>query len=161
MQPRACDPELEAEARAWVEAVLGAPLGPGTLQEELKSGEALCRLANKIKPGSVGKVATGSMPFKQMENICQYLNASSALGVPAFESFQTVDLFEGKNMAAVVTNLHSLGRLAQRLPGYSGPALGVKLADANKVWSLPSTGRLVTGGPPRAPVRPRPPPHSL
>jgi hypothetical protein len=35
---------------------MGAPLGQGTLQEELKSGEVLCRLVNKIKPGSVGKV---------------------------------------------------------------------------------------------------------
>jgi hypothetical protein len=129
---RPSDPELEAEARAWVEAVLGEPIGPGTLQEELKSGVALCRLVNILKPGSVGKVAAGCMPFKQMENIAQYLNASSALGVPAFESFQTVDLFEGKNMAAVVTNLHSLGRIAQKMPGYRGPALGVKLANANK-----------------------------
>jgi hypothetical protein len=73
------------------------------------------------------------MPFKQMENIGNYLSACSALGVPAFESFQTVDLFENKNMLAVVTNLHSLGRRAQKIPGYTGPALGVKLADANKV----------------------------
>jgi hypothetical protein len=126
------DPRLEAEARTWIESVLEENLGPGTLQEELKSGEVLCRLANKIKPGSVGKISAMKMPFKQMENIGNYLSACSALGMPAFESFQTVDLFENKNMLAVVTNLHALGRRAQKVPGYTGPALGVKLADVNK-----------------------------
>jgi hypothetical protein len=127
------NPRLEAEARTWIEAVLEERLGTLSLQEELKSGEVLCRLANKIKPGSVAKISTMKMPFKQMENIANYLSACTALGMPTFESFQTVDLFEGKNMAAVVTNLHSLGRIAQSMPAYAGgPALGVKLADANK-----------------------------
>ena len=48
----------------------------------------LCRLVNALKPGAVGKIASGTMPFKQMENIAQYLRACSALGVPAFETFQ-------------------------------------------------------------------------
>ena len=34
-------------------------------------------------------------------------------------------------MLAVVTNLHSLGRLCARVPGYAGPLLGAKLADSN------------------------------
>jgi len=126
------DPRLEAEARTWIEAVLEEPLGTRSLQEELKSGEVLCRLANKIKPGVVAKISAMKMPFKQMENIANYLNACTALGMPTFESFQTVDLFENKNMLAVVTNLHSLGRRAQIVPGFTGPALGAKLADANK-----------------------------
>ena len=40
--------------------------------------------------------------------------------------FVTVDLFEGKNVGAVVRNLHSLGRVAQQ-GGLSGPMLGGKL----------------------------------
>jgi len=39
--------------------------------------------------------------------------------------FQTVDLYEGKNLTTVVTNLHSLGRLCSKLPGYTGPSIGV------------------------------------
>ena len=126
------DPRLEAEARQWIEAVLGRSLGKGSLQEELKSGEVLCELINKIKPGSVSKISSMKMPFKQMENIGNYLSACTAIGVAHFESFQTVDLFENKNMLAVVTNIHALGRFAQRIPGYDGPVLGVKLAEANK-----------------------------
>ena len=32
-------------------------------------------------------------------------------------------------MIAVLTNIHSLGRIAQRVPGFTGPALGAKLAE--------------------------------
>ena len=101
----------------WIEGVLGESIGARSLQEDLKTGEVLCRLVNTLKPGSVKKIAAGSMPFKQMENISQYVSACSALGVPAFETFQTVDLYENKNMMAVVINLHALGRAAQRLSG--------------------------------------------
>ena len=45
------DPEMEAEARSWVEAVLGEKL-EGTFQEALKSGVVLCNLVNALVPGS-------------------------------------------------------------------------------------------------------------
>jgi hypothetical protein len=63
------DPKMEVSARAWIEAVLGEPLGAGSLQAELKSGEVLCRVINTIKPGSVKKINQMKMPFMQMENI--------------------------------------------------------------------------------------------
>ncbi len=65
---------------------------------------------NRIRPGSVTRIARSSMPFHMMENIAQYLRACTAMGVPAHDLFMTVDLFEGKGMRAVVRNLHSLGR---------------------------------------------------
>ena len=37
--PRYSDPELEVEARVWVEAVLGGSIGSLSLQEDLKTGE--------------------------------------------------------------------------------------------------------------------------
>ena len=72
------------------------------------------------------------MPFKQMENVSHYVDACQALGVPAQDLFMTVDLYEGKDMRAVVRNLHSLGRVAQTIDGYAGPMLGARLASANK-----------------------------
>ena len=123
---------MEAEARVWMEAVLGEPLGDGTLQELLKSGVVLCNLVNALKPGSVKKISTKKMPFMQMENIANYLAAvgPSGLGIPAFETFMTIDLYEEQNMQAVVLNIHSLGRLAQSF--YSGATLGAKMATRNK-----------------------------
>ena len=131
MVGRVVDPTMEAEARAWIEAVIGEGPLEGTLQEALKSGVVLCNLINKIKPGTVKKINKMKMPFMQMENIAAYLTGCKDLGVPDFESFQTVDLFEDSNMKAVVLNIHSLGRTAQKL-GFAGPTLGVKESAGNK-----------------------------
>ena len=94
----------------------------------LRSGERLCQLVNVLQPGSVGRIAKSEMPFPQMENIETYLRACLQLGVPQQDLFTTPDLFNAKNMGAVVRNLHSLGRVAQRLESFPGPHLGVKLS---------------------------------
>ena len=39
----------------WVEAVLGEPLPAGDFGDVLKDGVVLCKLMNKIQPGSVKK----------------------------------------------------------------------------------------------------------
>jgi hypothetical protein len=123
------DPVMEAQAREWIEAVVGAPL-EGTLQEGLKSGVVLIQLVNTIQPGVSKKASTMSAPFKQMENIGNYLEACDKMGVPKHSTFQTVALYENKDMMQVITNIHALGAVAQKL-GYAGPKLGVKLADTN------------------------------
>ena len=122
------DPKMEREAREWIEAVTGEAL-EGTLQEALKSGVVLCALVNALKPGVCKKPSTMKMAFQQMENIAKYLEACSALGVPKHDLFQTVSLYENQDMMAVITNIHSLGRVSGKMPGYSGPTLGAKLAD--------------------------------
>ena len=125
------DEEQEQKAVEWVAAVTGVPRPAGEpLQSWLRNGIVLCALANTISPGAVAKVSTSPMPFKQMENIEAYVRACAALGVPSQDLFVTVDLFEGKNLPAVVRNLHSLGRVAQQR-GFSGPSLGAKLSTRN------------------------------
>jgi len=126
------DPKLEAEARAWIEGVLGEPLGEGSFHEVLKSGVVLANLVRVLSPDIIKPPSKMAAPFKQMENIGNYLSACSKLGQAPHDTFQTVDLYENQNMNAVIGQLHSLGRLAQKLPGHSGPALGPKEATANK-----------------------------
>lgn len=70
-------------------------------------------LVNCLKPGSVSKVNKTSMAFKCMENISSFLNVAANMGVPAQETFQTVDLWERQNLNSVVTCLQSLGRKVQ------------------------------------------------
>ena len=70
------------------------------------------------------------MAFKQMYNIANYLKACTDLGMPSGDLFATVALFEGQDMSLVLKNIHSLGRVAQSRPGFSGPTLGAKLAVA-------------------------------
>jgi len=124
------DPKMESEARAWIEAVLGESLGDGTLHDVLKNGIALCNVVRKIAPDVIPPPSKAAMPFKQMENIGNYLSACTNLGMSAHDSFQTVDLYEGKNMVAVSTQIHRLGSIAASR-GYAGPTLGVKTANKN------------------------------
>lgn len=118
--------DMERAARAWIEEIIGRSLGEGTLHEALKSGVVLCEVANKVKPSICPPASKGKLPFHQMENISAYLRACTVLGLPAHELFQTVDLFEDKNMKAVLINLHALGRVAQQMATFDGPKLGVR-----------------------------------
>jgi hypothetical protein len=124
------DPAEENECRMWIENVTGDKLGESTLQEELKNGVVLCNLINTISPGLIKPAKNSKMPFMQMENIAMYLEGCSKLGVPSFSSFQTVSLYENKDMGSVLNNIQALGSAAQRVPGYSGPTLGAKIAKA-------------------------------
>jgi len=123
---------LEAEARAWVSAVTGEDLGDASLHEALKSGIVLCNLVRALSPDIIKPPSKLAAPFKMMENVGNYLGACKKLGLLDRETFQTVDLFENKDMRQVVRQLHSLGRLAKKLPGYSGPTLGPREATENK-----------------------------
>eukprot|EP00027_Filamoeba_sp_ATCC50430_P004432 CAMPEP_0168551500 /NCGR_PEP_ID=MMETSP0413-20121227/6206_1 /TAXON_ID=136452 /ORGANISM="Filamoeba nolandi, Strain NC-AS-23-1" /LENGTH=129 /DNA_ID=CAMNT_0008582031 /DNA_START=83 /DNA_END=472 /DNA_ORIENTATION=- len=103
------DPKLEAQARAWVESMTGEKLS-GSFHEALKNGVVLCKLINKISPGKISKIGTGNMPFVQMENIGKYLDACRGMGLATHDLFQTVDLYEAKNMNQVVTSILALKR---------------------------------------------------
>ena len=134
-------PQRRVDAKAWAEAVswlaaVTAAAAPCELEHEalrqwLMSGVVLCDLIDRVRPGCVAKPSASPMPFKQMENIGNYVEACRELGVPQQDLFVTVDLYEGKNLGAVVRNIHSLGRVAQAL-GFEGPALGARLAQRNE-----------------------------
>lgn len=55
------------------------------------------------------------MAFKCMENINAFLEAAKQFGVPAQETFQTVDLWERQNLNSVVICLQSLGRKVKKM----------------------------------------------
>lgn len=63
-----------------------------------------------------------------MENINAFLEAAKDLGVPAQETFQTVDLWERQNLNSVVICLQSLGRKAGQ---YGQPSIGPKESEKN------------------------------
>jgi hypothetical protein len=65
---------------------------------------------NKLKPGAVAKITTKGGGFALRENASCFCNAARAYGVPDNELFQTVDLFEKKNIAQVTLAIHALGR---------------------------------------------------
>ena len=125
------DPVLEQEAAGWITAITGIDRPAGSsFALWLRDGVVLCSLANHIKPNSISKVNASTMPFKQMENITAFLRiCRSSMGVSEHDLFETVDLYEEKDMNSVVRCIHALGRSVQSF--YSGPSLGPKAASQN------------------------------
>ena len=80
------------------------------VQAKLKDGVILCKLINAIEPGSVKKINEKNQAFSHMENIGSFLNACESLGCAKLDLFQTVNLYEGTNMAQVIDGIFALGR---------------------------------------------------
>lgn len=112
------DPELENILVQWISSQcsnqVGEPeeAGKAGFQKWLKNGVILCTLINSLAPGSVAKIQASTMAFKQMEQVSQFLKACEKYGIAAADQFQTVDLWEGKDMASVQKTLMNLGSLA-------------------------------------------------
>uniref|UniRef100_A0A3P9KZA6 Transgelin n=1 Tax=Oryzias latipes TaxID=8090 RepID=A0A3P9KZA6_ORYLA len=114
------DPDLEQRLVDWIVSQCGGNLekpqpGKENFQKWLMDGTILCRLINSLFPRGkepIKKIPETQMAFKQMEKISQFLQAAEAYGVTTTDIFQTVDLWEGKDMAAVQRTLMALGSLA-------------------------------------------------
>ncbi|KAK2703352.1 muscle-specific protein 20-like [Artemia franciscana] len=121
--------QQETEVLQWIQEVIGEKLPPGPYEDVLKDGVVLCKLINKLAPGSVTKIQTSGGSFKLMENIQRFQAAVKKYGVPEEEIFQTADLFERRNIPQVTLSLYALGRITQKHPEYTGPTLGPKMAE--------------------------------
>ncbi|KAK3926669.1 Myophilin [Frankliniella fusca] len=124
--------ELAQECLEWIKVVTGENFNTSgdmdNFYEILKDGTLLCRLINTLQPGSIKKINESQMAFKCMENIDAFLKNARTMGVPAQETFQTVDLWERQNLNSVVICLQSLGRKAHN---YGKPSIGPKEAEKN------------------------------
>nr|XP_035116762.1 transgelin-like [Callithrix jacchus] len=114
------DEEPEEQLVEWIIVQRGLDVGRpdhGRLgfQVWLKNGVILSKLVNSLYPdGSKSVKVPENLPsriFKQMEQVAQFLKAAESYGVTKTNMFQTVDLFEGKDMAAVQKTLKALGSL--------------------------------------------------
>jgi len=127
--------EDEQEVVSWICALVDVDAPPETgmkaVSAWMHNGEVLINLMNVIQPGSIKKWATNTtQPFKLMENISKFLKAIEDYGVMKQDLFQTVDLYEMQNMSQVLTTLRKLSTVALS-KGFSGPHIGVKLAEKN------------------------------
>ncbi|XP_019941773.1 transgelin-like [Paralichthys olivaceus] len=113
------DQELEETLVKWIVSQCGPGVGEPEsgrigFQKWLKDGCVLCELINSLcganKP--IRSIKTSTMPFRQMEQISMFLKAAESYGVVKTDMFQTVDLFESSDLAAVQRTLMALGNLA-------------------------------------------------
>lgn len=116
---------LEIQLGNWIETTIGEPLvDKEDLWVSLKSGVVLCKLVNKIKPGTITAFnTTRLLPLLEMDNIQIYLKALWQLGVNSRDLFVTPDLYKKKGMAQVLQSIKALSALAPKL-GYKGPLIG-------------------------------------
>uniref|UniRef100_A0A8C2LI28 Calponin-homology (CH) domain-containing protein n=1 Tax=Cricetulus griseus TaxID=10029 RepID=A0A8C2LI28_CRIGR len=112
------DADLEQILIQWITTQC-RKTGHGNFQYWLKDGTVLCELINSLYPegqAPVKKIQASTMAFKQMEQISQFLQTAERYGINATEIFQTVNLWEGKNMACVQRTLMNLVGLAVENP---------------------------------------------
>jgi hypothetical protein len=87
---------------------------------------------NKINPGCpIKRINTKGGNFALMENHAAIQKSMKNYGVPEEEVFQTVDLFEARNIKGVVKSLLALGRTAKN-KGFDGPTIGPKMSEGEK-----------------------------
>ncbi|TPX37860.1 hypothetical protein SeMB42_g06841 [Synchytrium endobioticum] len=95
----------------FIEITLEEKLPGDDLYAVLKDGVVLCRMINKLRPGTIPRISKRPLPFLQMENISNFLEAAkSQFGIKSTDLFQTVDLFEGKDLQRVHLTILSLAR---------------------------------------------------
>lgn len=107
------------EAKRWMEACLMEDLPPTTeLEEGLRNGVYLAKLGNFFSPKvvSLKKIydreqtryrATG-LHFRHTDNVIQWLNAMSEIGLPKIFYPETTDIYDRKNMPRCIYCIHAL-----------------------------------------------------
>jgi len=120
------DEELEQAALAWIAEVTGEAVPAGAFEDVLRDGVVLCNLINALSPGSVKKVNKSGGAFLLMANLEQFTQGCVNYGCRKEDLFQSVDLWEKRNIPAVTNALQALGTCAQTKSGYSGPKFGPK-----------------------------------
>jgi len=127
--------EDEYQVLNWISGIIDidAPdeSGRDLAHEWLKDGTKLCQLMNILSPGSIKKIHNSKMAFKQMENIGNFLKAAQTYGVNSIDLFQTVDLYENRNLAQVYVCMFKVSSTASA-NDFPGPHIGVKAAATNR-----------------------------
>jgi len=100
----------ERRILTWVQTVLEEDLADlDNVHTSLKTGVLLCKLINKLKPGTIKKFAkTRLMPLTERANIEEFLQACIRLGVPQGDVCGISDLYSQKDLNAVYQTLFSL-----------------------------------------------------
>ncbi|KAJ1865328.1 iqgap- protein [Coemansia sp. RSA 2703] len=126
-----------SEAKEWIEACITEELPPiETIEDSLRDGVALAKLARTFCPEAVGKIyetpaaANGNLSamsgplgngvrqrfvFKFTDNINFFLRAIRQVRLPRLFHFELTDLYDRKNMPRVIYCLHALSHFLLKM----------------------------------------------
>jgi len=130
------DAQSEADfvaARAWLEGVSGQAWPSDDLWENTKDGVLLCQVVNKIRAGGVPRINRPGAPFKEMENLTNFIAACKALGCRESDTFRPPDLYEKRVSypKAIINCIHALAKVCKKIKDFNGPYLEVQKVSGN------------------------------
>ncbi|KAF7722402.1 hypothetical protein EC973_003178 [Apophysomyces ossiformis] len=101
------------EAKEWIESCLQEEIDPIIkLEESMRDGVVLAKLAAKFAPGTVQKIVIDTKrKFRQSENINSFFNALVIVRLPNIFWFELTDLYDKKNIPKVIYCIHALSHL--------------------------------------------------
>ncbi|KAI8068711.1 hypothetical protein BC940DRAFT_346392 [Gongronella butleri] len=104
------------EAKEWIESCLLETIDPITqLEDSMKNGIVLAKLANWIAPGVVHRIINDTKhKFLHSENINSFFKALQAVRLPQIFWFELTDLYDKKNIPKVIFCIHALSHLLAR-----------------------------------------------
>ncbi|KAJ2146957.1 iqgap- protein [Coemansia sp. RSA 353] len=117
-----------SEAKEWIEACIQEPLVDiAELEDSLRDGVALAKLARTFCPEVVGKIYQQSgqvkltagvrrrFVFKYTDNINFFLSAIRQVRLPRLFHFELTDLYDRKNMPRVIYCVHALSHFLLKM----------------------------------------------
>jgi len=127
------DHEAESQVIKFIERFTDPKPENVTFQNWLKNGLPLCRMAQAIRQDLIGNFREDAVkPFQMMENVEAFLKWCTGMGLLAKDLFQTVDLYEGKDMTNVLTSLVVLKTHLERIESRETPAPPLKITPVKK-----------------------------
>ncbi|CAO3680444.1 unnamed protein product [Rhizopus microsporus] len=104
------------EAKEWIENCLQDEIDPIIkLEETMRNGIILARLANWFAPGTARKIFQDSkLQFRHSDNINYFFDALKIIKLPQIFWFELTDLYEKKNIPKVIYCIHALSHLLSR-----------------------------------------------
>ncbi|KAF9976681.1 hypothetical protein BGZ73_008078 [Actinomortierella ambigua] len=110
------------EAKEWIEACIGEEIDPITrLEESLRNGVVLAKLARSFDPSSVKKIFEHPvLQYKHSDNINYIFKAMRKVKLPEIFIFELTDLYDKKNIPKVIYCIHALRGMAPNIKNLVG-----------------------------------------
>ena len=104
------------EAKEWIEDIIHAPLPPIVqLEEALRDGVTLAEVVQALHPNQSFRIVRNpKLQYRHTDNITFFFHFLAEVELPELFRFETIDLYEKKNIPKVIYCIHALSWLLYR-----------------------------------------------